>query len=165
MRRSFVNQEEKTMSAYLCSPEHIGQLALAMQQKIPVANKPMWAKDLASLLAFANWESVEDRYGEEEAKSMNDGYSVTVYQAQCADKAYGPDISLKPIDLIKMAKGFAYQACESDSWEAANWDSDFIGKWHIDYFISVMLSKLPGYDEAPWEYTKKADAPVVKLVG
>jgi len=157
------------MSAYLCSPDHIGQLASAMSCHIPVGNKNIFWKEMAKLLANANWVSIEEKYGETEAKWMNDGYGVEVFEAKCVEKALITDTSLKPIDLIKMAKAFSYQACESSYWDAANYESDYVGKWHIDYFIHNMITQLPGWDDAPWEYEAKADAPVVsnlvKLVG
>lgn len=154
------------MSAYLCNPDHIGQLASAMSQYVLVAGKKVWHKDFAKLLANANWFGVEEKYGEKDTKWMNGGYGLEVYEAMCVEKSLETDLTLKPIDLIKMAKAFAYQACEDKVyWPTATAGSDFVGQWHIDNFIGTMITKLPGWDDAPWYYEGKADAPAVKLVG
>lgn len=141
------------MSAYLVSPEHIAQLALRFKKQVPFAGAHnvdalSWAKALAE----ANWNSVAYRYGDDDMRYMGSGMSKSeyIYAACAATKNW--DYNLNALDLIKMAKCFEYQACEKPDWDVAQYDSNYVGAWHINYFVSAMLYKIPGYEEAKRDY-------------
>ncbi len=149
------------MSAYLLNEEHIGVLANAMSRNgVTVMGNRFPPKQMAIALANANWSSIGERYpGQEEF--MSGGMSLHEYQDECVKQACRPDPDLKPIDFIKMAQCFAYQSCEAQKFREAHYMTEFIGQWHVDCFILDMLRKMPGYDDAPWQYERPADAPEV----
>jgi hypothetical protein len=150
------------MSAYLCNPEHIGVLANAMSRNgVSLRGCYNSPGGMAKALAKANWISIEERYGAKDAVWMNNERPFEVYEDECAAQASRPDMDLKPIDFVKMAHGFAYQACEARQFRDADYESEYVGQYHIDSFIDCMLRKMPGYDDAPWSYERKADAPEV----
>jgi hypothetical protein len=148
------------MSAYLCNPDHIGVLANAMSRAgVTIIGERFAPQQMAIALANANWISIQERYPGDDF--MLGGQSLIGYQDECANEACRPDPDLKPVDFIKMAQCFAYQACEAEQFRNADYNSDFIGQWHVDSFISHMIRRLPGYDDAPWGYDRKPDAPEV----
>jgi|11_taG_2_1085331.scaffolds.fasta_scaffold77646_1 hypothetical protein len=149
------------MSAWLLNEEHIGVLANAMSRAgVTVAGERLSPKQMAIALANANWLSIGERYPDQE-EFMSGGQTLIAYRAQCAREACRPDPSLKPIDFIKMAQCFSYQACEAKQFREAHYMTEWIGQWHVDSFIGDMLRKMPGYDDAPWQYERPADAPEV----
>jgi len=149
------------MSAYVCNPEHIGVLANAMSRAgVTINGHRRDPKQMAVALANANFDSMEARYpGEWDL--MSGGCSLIAYRAQCAREATKPDTDLKPIDLIKIAQCFRYQACEHNNWFEAKHYSKYIGEWHIQDFIGHMIRQMPGYNDAPWHYEREPDAPEV----
>ena len=148
------------MSAYLCNPEHIGVLANAMYRaNVGLYCQPSSPQKMAALLAKANWISIEARYPGD--NFMLGDQSFEEYCQDCQHEACRPDPDLKPVDFIKIAQCFAYQACEAKEFREAQYDSDYIGDYHINRFIMEMVSKFPGYDDAPWGYQRKPDAPEV----
>ena len=92
---------------------------------------------------------------------MSGGCSLIAFRAQCAKEATRPDPNLKPIDLIKMAQGFAYQACEHKEWMEPSFENTDLREGHIQQFIAHMIRQMPGYDDAPWHYEREPDAPEV----
>lgn len=150
------------MSAFLCNADHIGVLANAMSRNgVNVRGYANSPKNMAKALAKANWVAIEERYGVKDAVWMNNEQPFEVYEDECVAEASRPDMDLKPIDFVKMAQCFAYQACEARQFRDADYESEFVGQYHIDSFIDCMLRKMPGYDDAPWSYQRKADAPEV----
>lgn len=147
------------MSAYLCNPEHIGQLAIAMARKeVPIAgrrfDKFRDAAKIAAILAKANWDSVNYRYQDADI-------GLEQYVAECMKAARHQDILLKAVDLIKMAKCFEYQACEDPAYGEASYEKGF-GAWNINYLISQLLYDIPGYDEAIRDY-EGSDQSIVRI--
>jgi len=51
-----------------------------------------------------------------------------------------------PVETIKNIHCYAYQSCEHPEWEASN------AKDFCDALEHSIVSQLPGYDEAPWEW-------------
>jgi len=148
------------MSAYLCNPEHIGVLANAMYRaNIRMGHQPNSPQKMAEALAKANWISIEARYPNDDF--MLGHQSFEEYCKDCQHEACRPDPDLKPMDFIGIARCFAYQACEAKEFQEADWASDYIGDFHINQFVMAMVRKLPGYDDAPWSYERKPDAPEV----
>lgn len=134
------------MSCYLLNHIHIANLAHAFAEAgIPYKGKSYDASMWATLLAKANYDSVDQRYG-------NQDISFEDYTFECHMISLQPAYDLKPIELIKMAQCFQYQACETLDWNNASFHSEHIGSWHIQYFISKMISKLNGYSSADWEF-------------
>jgi len=150
------------MSAFLCNADHIGVLANAMSRNgVNVRGYAMSPKGMAKALAKANWVAIEERYSAKDAVWMNNERPFEAYEDECVAEASRPDMDLKPIDFVKMAQCFAYQACEARQFRDADYESEYVGQYHIDNFIDCMLRKMPGYADAPWSYERKADAPEV----
>lgn len=149
------------MSAYVCNPEHIGVLANEMSHaNIRINGHRLHPQEMAVALANANYASIEARYpGEWDL--MSGGCSLIAFRAQCAKEATRPDPNLKPIDFIKIAQGFAYQACEHKEWMEPSFESTDLREGHIQQFIAHMIRQMPGYEDAPWHYEREPDAPEV----
>lgn len=150
------------MSAFLCNAEHIGVLANAMSRSgIPLNSDRLSPKQMAIELAIANWDSVTDRYPDDPYYTPE---MWEEYKKDCQAEACKPDHNLKPIDFIKMAQCFAYQACEAEKFRKADFLSPYIGQYHVDYFIKNMIRKIEGYEEAQWEYIRpQADSEVIDV--
>jgi hypothetical protein len=50
----------------------------------------------------------------------------------------------RPIEIIKLCKSLEYQSCEYPPW------GDSAAKQLLDEICRVAITKLPGYEEAPW---------------
>lgn len=150
------------MSAFLCSDDHIGVLANAMSRAgVSLNGQRLSPKEMAVELAIANWDSVTERYPDDPYYSPE---LFEEYKKGCQAEACKPDFNLKPIDFIKMAQCFAYQACEIEKFRKADYMSVYIGQYHIDYFISDMIRKIEGYEEAQWGYMRpQADSEVIDV--
>lgn len=79
--------------------------------------------------------------------------------ARYQDNAAAPDYrwrslhdtrALAPVMVIKACDCFDYQACEVDDYE-----DSWAAKW-IDQLRKHAISKLPGYNDAPWAFTRDA---------
>ena len=53
---------------------------------------------------------------------------------------------LEPVDILSMCSCYNYQACETDDYDTTQ------AARFIRNLVSSMISKLPGFDKAPWEY-------------
>jgi hypothetical protein len=150
------------MSAFLCSEDHIGVLANAMSRAgILLNGRKLCPKEMALELAIANWDSVTERYPDDPYYSPE---LWDEYKKGCQAEACKPDLNLKPIAFIKMAQCFAYQACEIEKFRKADYMSVTIGQCHINSFISSMIRKIEGYEEAQWEYMRpQADSEVIDV--
>ena len=58
--------------------------------------------------------------------------------------SYKPTGLLRPIEIIKLCKSLEYQSCEYPAW------GDSPAKRLLDEICRVAITKLPGYEEAPW---------------
>jgi hypothetical protein len=84
----------------------------------------------AQLLLDENVRSVNFRYKEEgEAGQI-------VYQLDAPE--------LTAVQVIKLAQCLEYQSCETPDWEGT------MAKKFLDAITSLAITKLPGYEEAPW---------------
>ncbi len=153
------------MSAFLCSNTHINTLASAAENCIYIRStleswragtgkKPVcedvirWRQSLSDLAAIGhilhneNVRSVNGRYHE---------FNEYPYKSR---RLYPCDAVI----LIKAIQCYNYQACESDDWESTT--AHEITK----NLMSHAISKLPGYDKAPWGIEEAAPQSQPKLV-
>ncbi len=84
----------------------------------------------AQLLLDENVRSVNFRYQE------NDQPAPIVYQIDAP--------ILSSVQVIKAAQCLDYQSCETEDWEQT------MAKKLLDAIIATAITKLPGYDDAPW---------------
>ena len=101
-------------------------------------------QETAEMLLAANYDSVNYRYKENELPRE------IVYQIDAP--------LLPPVAIIKLANCFDYQSCEYPEWDASE------AKAFIDELISWSVTKLPGYDAAPWTIDDDEPAGPVGLV-
>jgi len=87
-------------------------------------------QETAEMLLAANYDSVNARYKENELPRE------IIYRIDAP--------MLDAIKAIKLANSLAYQSCEFDEYEASE------SKVFTDTLVSWAVSKLPGYDAAPW---------------
>lgn len=111
------------MSAFLCSAEHVG--ALARYATLHGLDTRPAVQIIAGLLA-ANVASLRAGYPNESPDVVgtwiinNDGspYTVADYMHEAIDE-YGREFVLSGTDIARMARCFAYQACECSSWNGS----------------------------------------------
>jgi hypothetical protein len=168
------------MSAYICDPEHHKALAAwaasrpapkypgdCTQRVNPVYLRDETAKQLdpydveavasffANTLYQENIRSVWARYPDEKWESLPGPSvkpdSLTVTYTEAKRNWY-----LKPIDILKMCDGLEYQSCETSDWR------ETLAYNLLTRIRHAAIAELPGYEEAPWEYTGRArTSPVV----
>ncbi len=149
------------MSAYLCNPEHIGVLANEMARVgvyLDSGNR-LSVMQAASALARANWISIEARYRGDDFMLGNQSFHE--YEHDCIVEARYPDPNLGPMDFIRMAQCFEYQACEAYEYQDSNYRSRHLGQWHIHSFIDDQIRRLPGYYDGQRHYSRPDDEPRV----
>ena len=130
------------MSAYICSPEHVSFLATYYTKH----NGYLPGAEPGKVLALANIKSVETRYPDEKGISTEtfQDMSQPRYVRLCCEP--NELEHLTPVEVIKHAQCFAYQACEASDWEASD------AKKIIDRVIDAAIGKLPGYTAAGWGF-------------
>lgn len=112
------------MSAWICSPAHIGLLAAwYCDHKQP--GMPMYEPDevdVATFLAQENVRSIECRYPDQATQDEPEmiGSSRQDYYKRCAQKAKRiremGDTKQHPLFVMKQASCFDYQACECEDY-------------------------------------------------
>lgn len=90
------------MSAFLQTDYHIATLAYWIERYCGTAYS---AEQIGQILLDENVRSLVARYGEGDAKQAHTIDMGKIYY------------DANPDELIKMARGYAYQACESDDWK------------------------------------------------
>lgn len=148
------------MSAFICSPEHIAELAIfaaRSQESIHVPRVHMGehpdhayepetlAAEYAYVLYQENIKSVKARY-----PNCND--SELPGPIDRPDSiAIGYDQIARPkvkdiVNILKMCDCLQYQSCETDEYELSK------AYRLLSAIRSAAIRELPGYDGAPWEY-------------
>jgi hypothetical protein len=136
------------MSAFLCSPEHLSALvnyAAAHARggcslRLMPSNEPRSKTDADytfERLMFENLKSLEARYPSTPPNTRE--WSGAEYRFK-----FELHKVRTPVQIIKLAHCYAYQACEHEGWESSE-----VKKW-IDNVERHAIGHLPGYEEAPW---------------
>lgn len=55
-----------------------------------------------------------------------------------------------PVEALKLIRCYEYQSCEHPGWESSE------AKGFCDTMTAALVACLPGYDDAPWEWTRDA---------
>ena len=158
------------MSAFACNSAHIGQLAIRFaENRLRLGTAQLNAQQWAQALAWANINSLIERYGEEDAQFMVN-QSFTDYVVACSQASRCIDYSLTPIAIISMAHCFDYQACEYHHYTSATLASQgqvanayTVGACHVQQLINAMIRQLPGYDDAPYSYSGEGAPQAVRI--
>jgi hypothetical protein len=153
------------MSAYLVNKNHIAELVKSYYrledyhrtwincstgEKVQIdANKFEEEKlAIAFFLAWANIESLIERYGKEsEMTNFNSSrYCADVVLATKDNK----DANLSLAELIKMCDCLAYQSCDVDGYN--NSDQYFMLERIKDCFVRKLVDQSLNEDDVQWEY-------------
>lgn len=136
------------MSAFLCTPRHIGQLVSYYCADRNHRNRIEDPATLATTLARANLQSVGYRYEMNEDQTAADMSSFRTaggYIAACIAEAKRPvPPTITPIAVIKMVACLNYQSCEVEGWqetEAYNL---------LEKIERSAHSRIHGWSDAPW---------------
>lgn len=164
------------MSAYICSPDHIKALAIFAaghsgwggnrsqrvdpryfkydggDERMHGRRDCEVATYYANILYCENIRSVQARYPQDTfddlpgpcAKPELLEVSGQDFSAQTGHVA----LVLKPVDILKMCDGLEYQSCETDDWDKT------LAYRLLTRIRKAAIHELPGYEDAPWEYTK-----------
>ncbi len=142
------------MSAFIVGKEHIDLIVNeAIGKRISWWDgKKMQKTDndqgrrLGGLLIAENVESVCGRY--EDAADMIPDFALTEYEAGpiCANP------EPKPVEVLKAISCYEYQSCEHDGWKESE------AKVFCDALRRAVIAGMPGYENAPWEWTQKGSA-------
>lgn len=168
------------MSAFLCSPYHIGRIAAFAEKEagayarywIPTLNgyqapsgtDPERAALIAAYLASLNAESVMVRYDLDDlddAPGLLPGWTEVVdYQAACAAAARQRASRHDVFDILDAVRCLRYQSCETTGWV----ESD--GFRALAWITDVAVAKLLESEEAHgWELRPGPDAAGLSLAG
>lgn len=99
---------------------------------------------VGQMLLDENVKSVGYRYEDSQLTNlpgMADAEYLIPFQSHFVYKR------LKPVELIKIITCYEYQSCEHPEWHTSE------AKVFCESLKSDAISNLPGYDEAPWEWT------------
>lgn len=152
------------MSAWLCTPEHIGQLAIKFEE-ITRGNAYGFAEEIAHRMAITNLASLKHRYpeGREGFGSWRDflcDETEGQYIEKCiAETRRTKDPHLKFADYFKMLQCFCYQSCEDpDIWDQLRTDTKYFNKAEQAEFNSELVNYYfkDELNQAPWGYERNA---------
>lgn len=142
------------MSAFIVSTDHIDAILtaalawsdggrFAFYQLVPETDELKrfeltqdTASQIGALLMLENQRSVNCRYSEDDIEPI---YEFRALPWKLGRK---PD----PVTVLKAINCYSYQSCEHEAWRTS------AAKVFCEFLTSLMVSKLPGYREAPaWE--------------
>lgn len=144
------------MSAWLCSPKHIGEISSRSGQvsgynPFTKERYDMDAPTLAGLLAHQNLLSLQARYPDmwEEFLSPYEGEDTTEKKTnfiwQCQQRAQGLPRKNKQ-DCVGLIRSYRYQACETEDWIKS--DVSWITQGILDsLYHDLVETTLWEYDE------------------
>lgn len=143
------------MSAWLCSPNHIGEICSRSGQVsgynlVTKDRYDMDASTLAGLLAHQNLLSLQARYPDmwEEFLSPYEGADTTEKKTnfiwQCQQRAKGLPRKSKQ-DCVGLIRSYRYQSCETEDWITS--DVSFITQGILDsLYHDLVETTLWAYD-------------------
>lgn len=128
------------MSAYIVTHTHINAIVT-------------WASDRRVTFTYGSpgWDATYQVQGSEQATAelLYAANVISVnYRYKLDDPVgtvtYGPTSLYRPIEIIKLCSSLEYQSCEHPGWD------DSLAKKLLDEIRHAAITKLPGYDAAPW---------------
>ena len=153
------------MSAYICSPSHIGILAAYAAvndcaiYRWRMSDSILTAQNVAKGLALENIRSVAHRYpddkdGERPGPCLKDADIIEacqIYAGHFAKRLGGVIVMaedvLEPVQVLKLVSSLDYQSCETDDWEMT------LAAQQLRWIMSDAISHLDGYEDADWSFT------------
>ena len=153
------------MSAYICSPSHIGVLAAYAAvndcaiYEWRMSNNILTAQNVAKGLALENIRSVAHRYpndedGQRPGPGLKDADIIEacqIYAGHFAKRMGGVIVMaedvLEPVQVLKLVRSLDYQSCETEDWEMT------LAAQQLRWISGEAISRLPGYEDADWSFT------------
>jgi hypothetical protein len=156
------------MSAFICDPDHIKALAAyaagnnrsygrRMRTKyLRKGSAPEGLDDqppeiiatwIADVLYQENIRSVRARYPDDTWDSLPGLVTRPIHIIVTERDLYSPFYPKCAIDILKMCDCLNYQSCETEDWY------DTLAYEILNDIRYIAISELPGYDEAPWEFS------------
>lgn len=135
------------MSAFLCSPRHIGTLAgyAYRHQCHGLSSGLALPDDVAAMLAAENVRSVAYRYKHKPDATFDSVEQHAAFIQDCRNAAAHAEYEkLKPVEVLKLAKCLEYQSCEHLEWESSQ------ARNILNNLIGQATRDLPGYEDAEW---------------
>ena len=145
------------MSAFLVGPDHIRLMVRAAM----VGDGTRWyhgekfcalkvmdydgAEKVAAMLAKANWASIRARYPDT-VENPDDAPGDTRKFEMGLGK---PHPTPTPVELLKAIHCYEYQSCEDEGWR----ESEAFA--FCRSLERKTMRHLPGYDEAPWDWSEE----------
>lgn len=167
------------MSAFICNPDHIKALALfsvtgrnepaistrwlerelegqpaELRAQVTWGDRQNIAETVANILHAENIRSVSYRY--EEPATYADGMSTDNLPGLCerpelitvsASEAFNPPVT-NPVHILKMCSCLEYQSCETEDYR------ETVAYKILEAIRATAIRRMPGYEDAPWEYVK-----------
>lgn len=131
---------EPKMSAFVVSEDHIKAIVAfyANGRYFTAISKEEEATRMANILMEQNVRSVNRRYEENQPAER---IEITTRDITCK-------LINDPVAILKLVQSLEYQSCETDDWRETE------AKSILDTIQSDAISRLPGYEHAPWTYSK-----------
>ena len=149
------------MSAYICNPEHFGLLAAYYATKENKGSE--FAERAAHILALENIRSVATRYpddkdGQRPGPCMYD--DEICLAARVWAKCYFNRLPAftSPVAILGMCSCLDYQSCETEDWRSTK------AFGLLCQIESCATRQLPGYDDAPWNWSDEKQPDMVKML-
>lgn len=114
--------------------------------------------DAVALLFRQNLTSIHARYPDTVDNPSNMPGPCSIGERLAADPEWVPEFRRiaaelpPPVVVLKALDCYEYQACEDDGWQASE------AKRLCDALRAKMIRRLPGYENAPWEWTERKAA-------
>jgi hypothetical protein len=121
------------MSAFQVPAEHLNYLVNACQLWNVFPARRHTPEQLGALLSETNAEAMTARY------PKHGPFAPVPHEFTIVPKR-----KLTPVQVLKAAKCYEYQAMELTEWRTSS------AKEIIDYLIDAATSRLPGYEAAAW---------------
>jgi len=148
------------MSAFVVSDDHISLLVTAAMDDrhfsssyfstlpgAPKGDDPDDADALGKALLRENTRSVLFRYQGDDLEGME---AIERYTFRRIHPTF-----VTPVIVLKACDCYDYQACETNDYHER-----WAAKW-VQQLRKSMISKLPGYDDAPWGFDEPEGTPQV----
>ena len=135
------------MSAFVVNEDHVKQLALAWNWGRYNNHTPKEITETARELMRENIRSVAHRYNEP-IDSRELAGPVPTPEAELIEVGFREYCNLEPVAILCMCDCLEYQSCETENY----YDSPAFDL--LKQIRRTAIHRLPGYDDAPWEYRK-----------
>ena len=152
------------MSAYIVSKSHINALVQAGLRSGMRARFTWYTRDedgnltrmelrhdnadaVGQMLLDENIKSVSSRYPSDRLSELP-GRTNSEYLMPFEWKPFVKQPT--PLEAIKLIRCYEYQSCEHTEWDTSE------AKQFCDCLKDWLISDLPGYDDAPWEWEDRS---------